>query len=143
MTGYMSYLKILHYQVLQDACHFYIYWEALGHFYENDTILLFLWLLMRVYTPTLLGWRISWWRGTISILTIVQTWNSISFISWKPSRIIIISYFKRNSDCRSPCYQLLFADDTIPLNMKIGLLLFLAIPGTLCFSCAKLCIVLI
>ncbi len=24
-----------------DACQFYIYWQTLGHFYENDTILLF------------------------------------------------------------------------------------------------------
>ncbi len=33
--------KILHYKVLQDVCHFHILWQALGNFYENDTILLF------------------------------------------------------------------------------------------------------
>ncbi len=34
----------------------------------------------------------------IFLLKILQTWKSIGFISWKPSRIITFCHFKTNSD---------------------------------------------
>ncbi len=49
--NFLSYLKVLHYKVLQDACHFYIQWQTSGNFYENDTILLFPWLIKSNKNP--------------------------------------------------------------------------------------------
>ncbi len=75
MTECLSYFKILLYKMLEDACHFYILWQAISHFYENDTILLCSWLLKVI---------INFALGTYSI----SIRNSSSFNFLKPQVFI-------------------------------------------------------